>query len=189
MYSIFGEKTYPENEVYLRDTPENRMFLETRFGKGDTVMKQDKCSGYLMFDKNTSKWKVTLDFQFLYTDQPELWSIEDVMDLPIIESNIQNEENIQDNDIIDYKVTDTGVANITALLIYSEINNVEFTDTLMRFTDTNKRFDLLPEDEKQFHRDIANIFSDIIGRSKDKSYRFKYITEEDFNKIDKNPFK
>ena len=74
------EKTFlPGKNKYVRDTIENRKLLSEKFG--DSKMSHANIQTYLVIDAENKVWDPTFDFQWLYTNQPPLTPIDEILSL------------------------------------------------------------------------------------------------------------
>lgn len=70
---FFGETNLADNKLWIKDTVENRLFFESKFGKAKIEFDD---FAYIEFDINTKTWKTTPSFAWLYTNQPPLTDID-----------------------------------------------------------------------------------------------------------------
>ena len=78
----YGQTKLPANKRYIIDNEENRLLMKEYFGKStyDVVINSlGYC--YLEFDIKTHKWKPSFSYQWLYTNQPPLTDIIDIIDM------------------------------------------------------------------------------------------------------------
>ncbi len=79
VYGPYGKIELPAKNRYVRDTPENRKLLSEKFG--DSKISNLNQQTYLVIDIESKKWDITFDFQWLYTNQPPLTPIDEILSL------------------------------------------------------------------------------------------------------------
>lgn len=75
----YGKTFLPGKNKYVRDTIENRKLLSEKFG--DSKMSHANIQTYLVIDVENKVWDPTFDFQWLYTNQPPLTPIDEILSL------------------------------------------------------------------------------------------------------------
>jgi hypothetical protein len=73
--SFYSKEIFPENIIYISDTPQNRAAIKEILGDVDYFLGG---AAYIMVDVETCEWSPRPLFEWLYRDAPPLHSIEEV---------------------------------------------------------------------------------------------------------------
>ena len=70
---FYGETELPDNKLWIKDSAENRLFFESKFGK---PREEFADFAYIEFDIKEKTWTTTPSFAWLYTNQPPTTDLE-----------------------------------------------------------------------------------------------------------------
>lgn len=73
---MFYQDELSKTTLFLKDTPDNRIILEKAFGNAKFVSEQ---ASYLVIDKQRGSWRCSLNYEWLYRDEPQLSSIDTII--------------------------------------------------------------------------------------------------------------
>jgi hypothetical protein len=74
---VYGVSKLPDNILWVKDSLQNRLLFENEFG--ETKLKFDDYA-YIEFNTIDRTWNTTFSFQWLYTNQPPLTDINELIE-------------------------------------------------------------------------------------------------------------
>lgn len=75
----YKKEAFPEHIKFVRNSDENRKRLTEKFGESTLWQDSMKNNAYIRVDLQEERWNPTFDFEWLYTNQPDLVDIKEIV--------------------------------------------------------------------------------------------------------------